>query len=73
MVSHIAMFSWKNRPTPVGQFSKIFAPDGPSIWRGPSNMGGPSKLGGGLLVLLKDIYCDIAEGSVTAEQSRTCT
>jgi hypothetical protein len=50
MVLHIAMFSWKNRPTPVGQFSKIFAPDGPSIWRGLSNTGGPSKLGGGLLL-----------------------
>ena len=49
MVSHIAIFSWKNRPTPVGQFSKISAPDGPSIWRGPSNTGGPSKLGGGLV------------------------
>jgi hypothetical protein len=37
MVSHIAIFSWKNRPTPVGQFSKISASEG------------PSKLGGGLL------------------------
>ena len=48
MVFHIALFSWKNRPTPIGQFSKISAPEGPSIWRGPYNTGGPSKLGEGL-------------------------
>jgi hypothetical protein len=45
MVSHIALFFWKNSPTPVGHFPQIFAPDGPCIYGGPFNMGGSSIAG----------------------------
>ncbi len=46
MMSRIAIFSRKNCPTPIGRFSKIFTPEGPSIAGGPFNTGGRSITGG---------------------------
>ncbi len=44
MMSRIAIFSRKNCPTPIGRFSKIFTPEGPSIAGGPFNTEGGLSL-----------------------------
>lgn len=46
MVWHIAVFLWKNPPTPVGRFLQIFALEGPSIAWGGGYSGSTKDYGG---------------------------